>query len=95
MEHGFYEVGITAAGAVVKEWQAKGGKVFFESKAVPIKHVIASPNVSKEDAERIRAVFLGLESSKEGQVILEKLGFKGYMPSDERQTMELTKWLGI
>src|SRR5215470_1156430 len=45
MEYGFYEIGITAAGTVVKEWQSKGGKILFESRPVPIKHVIASPNV--------------------------------------------------
>ena len=95
MENGFYDVGITAAGSVVKEWQAKGGKILFESKPVPIKHVIASPNVSKDDVEKIRAVFLGLESSKDGQAILEKIGFKGFMPPDDQQTAELTKWLGV
>ena len=95
MENGFYDVGITAAGAVIKEWQAKGGKILFESKPVPIKHVIASPKVSNEEFEKIRAVILGLESTKEGQAILEKLGFKGFMAPDERQTQELTKWLGI
>jgi phosphonate transport system substrate-binding protein len=95
MENGFYDVGVTAAGGVVKEWQAKGGKILFESKPVPIKHMIASPNISKEEFEKIRAVFLGLESSKDGQVILEKIGFKGFMLPDEQQTAKLTKWLGV
>ncbi len=95
MENGFYDVGVTAAGAVVKEWQAKGGKILFESRPVPIKHMITSPNISKEEVEKIRAVFLGLESSKDGQAILDKIGFKGFILSDEQQTAELTKWLGI
>ena len=95
MEYGFYEIGITAAGTVVKEWQSKGGKILFESRPVPIKHVIASPNVPKEDVERIRAVFLNLEHTKGGQAILRKLGFAGYLKPDAKQTVELTKWLGI
>jgi phosphonate transport system substrate-binding protein len=95
LENGFYEVGITAAGAVVKEWQSKGGKILFESKPVPIKHLIASPNVSKEEVEKIRTVFQSLENTKEGQAILEKLGFKGFLAPDDRQTAELTKWLGL
>jgi len=95
MENGFFDVGISAAGSVVKEWQAKGGKVLFESRPVPIKHVIASPNVSKEDVDKIRALFLGLENTREGQAILEKIGFKGFLSPDERQTLELTKWLGL
>ena len=95
MENGFFDVGITAAGAVVKEWQGKGGKVLFESRPLPIKHLIASPSVSKEDVERIRAIFLGLEHTPDGQAILQKLGFQGFLPPDDRQTAELTQWLGI
>jgi len=95
MEYGFYEIGITAAGTVVKEWQSKGGKILFESRPVPIKHVIASPNVPKEDVEKIRDVFLNLERTKGGQAILRKLGFAGYLKPDAKQTVELTKWLGV
>jgi ABC-type phosphate/phosphonate transport system substrate-binding protein len=95
MENGFYEVGATAAGAVVKEWQSKGGKILFESKPVPIKHVIASPSLTPAEVETIRQVFLSLETTKEGQEILKKLGFAGYRTGDGQQMVELTKWLGI
>jgi phosphonate transport system substrate-binding protein len=95
MEHGFYEIGITAAGAVVKEWQSKGGKILFESKPVPIKHVIASSSVTRDEVEQIRALFLGLEESKEGRAILQRLGFNGYLRPNDAQTLELTKWLGL
>lgn len=95
MENGFYEVGITAAGGVVKEWQSKGGKILFESKPVPIKHVIASPSLSPAEVEKIREVFLGLESSKEGKEILQKLKFSGFTVGNDQQMAELTKWLGI
>ncbi|HKO88827.1 MAG TPA: PhnD/SsuA/transferrin family substrate-binding protein [Burkholderiales bacterium] len=95
LENGFYEIGATASGAVVKDWQSKGGKILFESKPVPIKHIIAAPSVSAEDVEKIRAVFLGLETTKEGQAILERLKFKGYALGDEKQMADLTKWLGI
>lgn len=95
MENGFYEVGITAAGSVVREWQGKGGKILFESRPVPIKHVIASPSLSREEVDRVRDVFLSLETTKEGQAILQKIGFRGYLRPDDRQTAELTKWLGI
>jgi ABC-type phosphate/phosphonate transport system substrate-binding protein len=95
MENGFYEVGITAAGGVVKEWQSKGGKILFESKPVPIKHVIASPALSPADVETIRQVFLSLENTKDGQEILKKIGFAGFRTGDGAQMAELTKWLGI
>jgi ABC-type phosphate/phosphonate transport system substrate-binding protein len=95
MENGFYEVGATAAGGVVKEWQSKGGKILFESKPVPIKHVIASPNLSPADVEAIRQVFLSLETTKEGKEILAKIGFAGFRTGDPQQMAEITKWLGI
>lgn len=95
LNNGFYDIGATASGAVVKDWLSKGGKSLFESKGVPIKQLIASPNVSNEDVEKIRAIFLGLNDTKEGQAILEKLKFKGFMLGDNKQMVELTKWLGI
>lgn len=95
MENGFYDVGITAAGAVVKEWQDKGGKVLFESNPIPVKLLIASPSVGSDDMEKIRAVFLSLEETREGRAILEKIGFKGFLAPDDQQTAALAKWLGI
>jgi ABC-type phosphate/phosphonate transport system substrate-binding protein len=95
MENGFYEVGATAAGAVVKEWQSKGGKILFESKAVPIKHLIASPKLTQAEIDTVRQVFLSLENSKDGQEILKKIGFAGFRTGDNAQMNELTKWLGI
>src|SRR5262245_54937713 len=47
VENGFSDVGVTASGAVVKDWQEKGGSVLLESKAVPIKHMIASTKMSE------------------------------------------------
>lgn len=95
MENGFYEIGITAAGAVVKGWTDKGGKILFESRPVPIKHLIASPNLAQDDVERIRAVFLGLDKSLAGREILARIGFRGFDRPDEKLLAELTKWLGI
>jgi ABC-type phosphate/phosphonate transport system substrate-binding protein len=95
MENGFYDVGITAAGTVVKEWQEKGGKVLFESRPIPIKLLIASQSLSSSDVEKIRSVFLSLDNTKEGQAILQKIGFKGFLAPDDEQTGALMKWLGI
>lgn len=95
LDNGFNEVGSTAAGAVVRDWQAKGGRVLFESKPVPIKHLIASPRMSKSDVEKVRALFLGMETSKENRKLLEKIGFQGFIAGNEQSLAEITKWLGI
>ena len=95
LDNGFNEVGSTAAGAVVRDWQAKGGRVLFESKPVPIKHLIASPRMSRSDVEKVRALFLGMETSKENRKLLDKIGFQGFIPGNEQTLAEITVWLGI
>jgi phosphonate transport system substrate-binding protein len=94
VENGFSDVGVTASGAVVKQWQEKGGSVVFESQPVPIKHMIASTKMSDADIEKVRTVMLGLEKSEQGQKILAKLGYKGYETGDPQHLASLTKWLG-
>jgi ABC-type phosphate/phosphonate transport system substrate-binding protein len=76
VENGFSDVGVSASGAVIKQWQEKGGAVLFESKAVPIKHMIASTKMSDTDLEKVRALMLGLDKSDAGQKILAKIGYK-------------------
>ncbi len=94
VDNGFSDVGITGSGAVVKQWQEKGGAVLLESKPVPIKHMIASTKLSEQDLRKVRTVMLGLEKSEAGQRILDKLGYKGYESGDPQQLAVLTKWLG-
>jgi ABC-type phosphate/phosphonate transport system substrate-binding protein len=68
--------------------------VLFESKAVPIKHMIASTKMSDTDLEKVRALMLGLDKSDAGQKILAKIGYKGYESGDPQQLAVLAKWLG-
>jgi phosphonate transport system substrate-binding protein len=94
VENGFSDVGITGSGAVLKDWQEKGGAVLLESKPVPIKHMIASTKMSDADVEKVRAIMLGLDKNEAGQKILAKLGYKGYESGDPQQLVALAKWLG-
>lgn len=73
----------------------KSRKILFESRPVPIKHVVAAPNVPQSDVEPNRALFPGLDQTKEGRAVLQKLGFQGYMKPNDAQTVEPTSWLGI
>jgi ABC-type phosphate/phosphonate transport system substrate-binding protein len=94
VENGFSDVGITGSPAVAKDWQAKGGAIVFESKPVPIKHMIASAKLSEHDLQKLRQLMLGLDKSDAGQKVLAKIGYKGYESGDEQQLAMLTKWLG-
>jgi ABC-type phosphate/phosphonate transport system substrate-binding protein len=95
LENGFDEVGSTAAAAVIRDWQSRGGKVLFESRPVPIKHLIAAPSMSKDDVERVRELMVGLERSKDNRRALERIGFQGFIAGDDRTLAEIGKWLGI
>ena len=94
VENGFSDVGVSASGAVIKQWLEKGGSVLYESKAVPIKHMIASTKIRDTDVEKVRALMLGLDKSESGQKILAKIGYKGYEIGDPQKLAVLAKWLG-
>ena len=95
VENSLTPAGATASNAVVKGWQDKGGKVLGTSKAVPIKHVIASPKVSAEQAAAVRDYLLALDSSDEGKKKLEPTKWKGFAAYDNAQLMALGTWLGL
>jgi len=87
--------GSTAAGAVIKDWQAKGGKVLFKSKPVPIKHVIAGPRLSPEDFAKVRGYLLALDSTDEGKKKLAATKWQGFATYDQAALMVLGTWLGV
>lgn len=93
IEYGFAEVGATAATAVIKEFTDKGGRVLLQSRPVPIKELIASPNLPAQDFAHIQQYFLGLELTEEGQRRLAKLGYKGFANYDEGALVNTGRWL--
>lgn len=93
IEYGFAEVGATAATAVIKEFTDKGGRVLLQSRPVPIKELIASPNLPAQDFAHIQQYFLGLELTEEGQRRLAKLGYKGFANYDEGALLNTGRWL--
>jgi phosphonate transport system substrate-binding protein len=95
VEHTFTQSGATASSGVVKAWQAQGGKVLATSRAVPIKHVIASPALSADQVATVRAYLLALDSSEDGRKKLAPMKVKGYAAYDTAQLMSLGSWLGL
>ncbi len=87
--------GATAANSLVKAWQGKGGKILAQSKAVPIKHILASPNLSAADVEKVRDYLIGLDGSDEGKKKLEPTKYSGFEKYDEAKMLELGTWLGL
>jgi ABC-type phosphate/phosphonate transport system substrate-binding protein len=95
LEHGFAQVGATAARSVVKSWTDKGGRVVAQSRAVPIKQWIVSSRVSAADQERIRDVLLNLADIKGGKPALAALGYKGFVPPTPEVEAVTVAWLGL
>jgi phosphonate transport system substrate-binding protein len=95
VENSLTPAGATASNAVIKAWQAKGGKVLATSKAVPIKHVIASPKLSAEQAQAVREYLLALDTSEDGKKKLEPTKWKGFAAYDNAAMMALGTWLGL
>ena len=95
MENGFYQVGITASGSVIRRWTEKGGRVLLESKPVPIKHLIASPAMPKGQVDQVRAFFLALDTTPGGKAVLQTLGFSGFDAPNHEQLQEAARWLGL
>jgi phosphonate transport system substrate-binding protein len=93
VDYGFVEVGATAAAPVIKEFTDRGGRVLLQSKAVPIKELIASPSLSSQDFARVQQYFLRLDLTEDGQRRLAKLGYKGFVSYDESALIAIGQWL--
>lgn len=95
VENRLTDSGATAANALVKAWQGKGGKILAQSKPVPIKHILASPNLSAADVEKVREYLVGLDGSDEGKKKLEPTKYTGFERYDEAKMLEIGAWLGL
>jgi phosphonate transport system substrate-binding protein len=95
IENNFTPAGATAAGAVIKAWLAGGGKVLAKSRPVPIKHIIASPNLAPELVDKLRDYLLALDTTDEGKKKLEPTKYSGYARYDEAAMLAIGAWLGL
>ena len=95
VENNLTSAGATAAGSVIKAWQAGGGKVLAKSRPVPIKHIIASPNLAPELQDKLRDYLLALDSTEEGRKKLEPTKYSGFAKYDEAAMMAIGTWLGL
>lgn len=87
--------GATASNSLVKAWVAKGGKVLVASRPVPIKHVIASPNLSADDTEKVRDYLSALDNTDEGRKKLEPTKYTGFERFDQAGMLAIGTWLGL
>ena len=87
--------GATAANSIVKDWTSHGGKVLVQSKPVPIKHIIASPNLTPEQVDKVRDYLTALDGTDEGKKKLEGCKYAGFERYDEGALLAFGAWLGL
>jgi ABC-type phosphate/phosphonate transport system substrate-binding protein len=95
VENSLTNSGATASNALVKAWQAKGGKILAQSKPVPIKHIIASPALSAEQIDKVRDYLLALDTTDDGKKKLEPTKYTGFDKYDEGALLKIGAWLGL
>ena len=93
IENGFVEAGVTGSEGVAKAWVAKGGKVAFSSKPVPVKLVLASKNVAGDDLAALQAWFISLDTSDKGRKLLEGIDKKGFVAQDQKALANVGSWM--
>ena len=95
VENSLTNSGATASNALVKAWQAKGGKILAQSKPVPIKHIIAGPSLSADQIDKVREYLLALDTSDDGKKKLEPIKYTGFERYDEAAMLAIGTWLGL
>lgn len=95
VDNNFTPSGATAAGSVIKGWEAKGGRVLAKSRPVPIKHIIAAPSLTAEQVQKVRDYLVTLDTTDEGKKKLETTKYKGFAPYGETEMLAIGTWLGL
>ena len=95
VENNLAAAGVSASRAVVKDWQAKGGRVLFTSQPVPIKQLLASARVPAEQRAELTHYFVGLDQQDAGKNRLKSLHVQGFVEADENALMPIGRWLGV
>lgn len=95
VENKLMNAGVTGSDSLVKAWQAQGGKVLAQSKPVPIKQIIGSPNLTPDQLEKARDYFAKLDTTDEGRKKLEPIKYVGFERYDEAALLGLGTWLGL
>ena len=95
VENSLTNSGATASNALVKAWQAKGGKVLAQSKPVPIKHIIAGPSLTADQIDKVREYLVTLDTTDEGKKKLEPSKYTGFERYDEAELLKIGAWLGL
>lgn len=94
VEQKLIDVGVVVSySKVAKEWEEKGGRFLWQSEKQPFWSVIAAPTMSAEDIAKVREALMKLDSTENGRAILERIGIKSFVTSDQNAYLAMLKWV--
>jgi len=95
LEERFFDVGVVSStSGVGRTWEKNGGRVLARSREVPNTPIIASPNISAAQVQKLRAALVALESTEGGAALLKRIGINGFREASSQTFLDLLKWLG-
>lgn len=86
--------GVASFSGVARNWEKKGHRVLHRSVKQPYFPLIASPSVSRADAEKVRKVLVQLAETDGGKEVLQGVGVQGFATGDQERLLKLLVLLG-
>lgn len=84
---------IVSYSKVAKEWIKNGHAIMWQSKKLPFWSVIASPKMSPQTVESVRAALIKLNGTPQGDKILSNIGVKNFVAGDQQSYLDLLAWV--
>lgn len=78
---------------VAKEWTKNGHAIMWQSRKLPFWSVIASPKLSPQTVDAVRAALLKLNGTPQGDKILGNIGVKSFVAGDQQSYLDLLAWV--
>ena len=95
LESGFFDVGVVnSISGVGRTWEKNGGRVIARSPDLPNMPLIASRELSAAQVAKLRAALLALNSNKNGQAVLKRIGLTGFKETSPQEFLDFLRWLG-
>jgi phosphonate transport system substrate-binding protein len=96
MDNGFFDVGvINSISAIGRNWEKNGGRIIAKSRELPNMPLIAAPQMSEEQVQKLRAAVINLDASDAGKAILKKIGVpSGFQTASSLPFLEFIAWIG-
>jgi ABC-type phosphate/phosphonate transport system substrate-binding protein len=96
VEMGMADVGVVNSQAkIAAEWDKKGGRTPIKGDVRIIGPIIASPAVSNDDLQKLRAALIGLDKTDEGKRMLKSIGVPGFEQRAPEELLTLLQFLGV